>query len=185
VVTTETNLKNRIRYIIKRFQQPALVEDFIDGRELHVSLWGNTNIDMLPPAEMEFSLLKDKYDRLCTYESKFVPESVQYKNIKTVLPAPLGENELHDVEQVCKAAYVLIGCRDYARIDMRMKDGLFYVIDVNPNADICPDTSTISAAEFIGYKYSDFIGKLILLTAQRHPKWEEQLFSSKPGNISI
>ena len=184
VVMTEATMKNRVRYIIKRFQQPALVEDFIDGREFHISLWGNTDLEMLPPAEMEFSLFKDKYDRLCTYESKFVPNSPQYKNIQTLIPAPLSEDELHDVEQACKAAYMLIGCRDYARIDMRMKDGLFYIIDVNPNADISPDTSTISAVEFMGYKYSDFIEKIILLSAQRHPKWGEQIYSSNPGNVS-
>jgi D-alanine-D-alanine ligase len=174
VVMTETSLKNRVRYIIKRFQHPALVEDFIDGRELHVSLWGNGDIDVLPPAEMEFPSFEDVSYRLCTYESKFVAESKQYKNIKTLLPAPLGECELREVEQVCRAAYVLMGCRDYARIDMRMKDGLFYILDINPNADICPDTSTISAAESAGYTYDDFLRRLVFLAAERHPKWENE-----------
>jgi D-alanine-D-alanine ligase len=174
VVMTETSLKNRVRYIIKRFQHPALVEDFIDGRELHVSLWGNRDIGVLPPAEMEFPLFKDVHSRLCTYESKFVPESEQYRNINTLLPAPLSECELREVEQVCRAAYVLMGCRDYARIDMRMKDGLFYILDINPNADICPDTSTILATEFSGYTYDDFLRRLVFLAAERHPKWENE-----------
>jgi len=171
---TETSLKNRVRYIVKRFQHPALVEDFIDGRELHVSLWGNGEIDVLPPAEMEFPSSKDVHYRLCTYEAKFVSESEQYRNIKTLLPAPLSECELHEVEQVCRAAYVLMGCRDYARIDIRMKDGLFYILDINPNADICPDTSTILAAEFAGYTYDDFLRRLVFLAAERHPKWESE-----------
>ena len=174
VVMTETSLKSRVRYVIKRFQQPALVEDFIDGRELHVSLWGNRNIDVLPPAEMKFPAFKDVHYRLCTYESKFVEESKPYNNIEMVLPAPLSEFELREVEQVCKAAYVLMGCRDYARIDMRMKDGLFYILDINPNADICPDTSTIYAAELAGYAYNDFLKRLVLLAAERHPRWESQ-----------
>jgi len=174
VVMTETRLKSRIRYVIRRFEHPALVEDFIDGRELHVSLWGNREIDVLPPAEMEFPSLKDVHCRLCTYESKFVSQSEQYSNIKTLLPAPLSECELQEVEQVCRAAYVLMGCRDYARIDMRMKDGLFYILDINPNADICPDTSTIAAAEFVGYTYDDFLKRLVLLAAERHPRWESE-----------
>lgn len=174
VVTTETSLKKRVRYIIKRFQHPALVEDFIDGRELHVSLWGNRDIDVLPPAEMEFPSFKDVRYRLCTYESKFVSESEPYNNIETLLPAPLSECELREVEEACRAAYVLMGCRDYARIDMRMKDGLFYILDINPNSDICPDTSTISAAELAGYTYSDFLKRLVLLAAERHPKWESE-----------
>jgi len=172
VVMTETSLKNRVRYIIKRFQHPALVEDFIDGRELHVSLWGNGHIDVLPPAEMEFPPFQDVHYRLCTYESKFVSQSEQYRNINTLLPAPLSESELSEVEQVSKAAYALTGCRDYARIDIRMKDGLFYILDINPNADICSDTSTVLAAEFAGYTYDDFLTRLVFLAAERHPKWE-------------
>jgi len=174
VVMTETSLKNRVRYIIRRFQHPALVEDFIDGRELHVSLWGNRDIDVLPPAEMGFPSLEDVRYRLCTYESKFVAESEPYNNIEIVLPAPLSECELREVEQVCRAAYVLMGCRDYARIDMRMKDGLFYILDINPNADICPDTSTVYAAELAGYTYDDFLKRLVLLAAERHPRWESR-----------
>jgi len=173
VVMTEAELKDRISYIIDKFQQPALVEDFIDGRELHISLWGNGNIDMLPPAEMEFSLFEDRRDRLCTYESKFVPGSEQYQKIKTVLPALLGEDELGSIEQVCKAAYTVVGCRDYARIDLRMRDGLLYIIDVNPNSDICPDTSTISAAELAGYTYGEFGGHIACLAAHRHPAWSQ------------
>ena len=174
VVMTETSLKNRVRYIITRFQHPALVEEFIDGRELHVSLWGNRHIDVLPPAEMKFPSFKDVHHRLCTYESKFVEESESYNNIEIVLPAPLSECELREVERVCRAAYVLVGCRDYARIDMRMKDGLFYILDINPNADICPETSTIYAAELAGCTYSDFLKRLVLLAAERHPRWENE-----------
>jgi D-alanine-D-alanine ligase len=174
VVMTETRLKNRVRYVIKRFQQPALVEDFVDGRELHVSLWGNRDIDVLPPAEMEFPSFKDVHYRLCTYESKFVAESERCRNINTLLPAPLSECELREVEQVSTTAYSLMECRDYARIDMRMKDGLFYILDINPNADICPDTSTIYAAELAGYAYDDFLKRLVLLAAERHPRWESE-----------
>jgi D-alanine-D-alanine ligase len=174
VVMTETSLKNRARYVIRRFQHPALVEDFIDGRELHVSLLGNRDIDMLPPAEMKFPSFKDVHYRLCTYESKFVSESELYRSIEMLLPAPLSESELREVEQVCRAAYVLMGCRDYARIDMRIEDGLFYILDINPNADICPDTSTIYAAELAGYAYNDFLKRLVLLAVERHPRWESE-----------
>ena len=174
VVFTEAELKNRISYILENFKQPALVEDFIDGRELHVSLWGNSNVEMLPPAEMEFSLFKDKQDRICTYESKFVPASEHYRNINTVLPALLSEDELDDIEQVCKTTYSVAKCRDYARIDIRMRDGVFYVLDVNPNADISPDTSTVSSAELAGYTYGEFGGRIISLALPRHPVWGDQ-----------
>ncbi len=180
VVMTEAELKDRISYIREKYRQPVLVEDFIDGRELHVSLWENGSIDILPPAEMEFSLFNDEHDRICSYEAKFVPESEQYQKIKTVLPAPLTEDELRDVEKICKAAYAAAGCRDYARIDMRIKDGGMYVIDINPNADLSPDTSTISAAELAGYSYGEFGGRIISLATRRHPVWGERIDIGDP-----
>jgi D-alanine-D-alanine ligase len=178
VVTTEEELKDRVRYIIEKYRNPALVEDFIDGRELHVSLWGNGELEMLPPAEMEFSYFTDEHDRICSYEAKFEPDSEQYQKINTVLPAPLNEDELREIEQVCKAAYLAIGCRDYARIDMRVKDGEFYVIDINPNADISPDTSTVSAAEYVGYSYGEFGSRIISFAARRHFAREDDMLNS-------
>jgi len=174
IVLTGAELKNRVGYILKKYRQPVLVEDFIDGRELHVSLWETGSIDVLPPVEMEFSSFEDEHDRICSYEAKFVPESEQYQKIKTVLPAPLSDDESRGVEQVCKASFMASGCRDYARIDMRMKDGALYVLDVNPNADISPDTSTISAAELAGYSYGEFAVSIINMAARRHPVWEER-----------
>ena len=179
VVMTYGELIDRICYIHEKYRQPALVEDFIDGRELHISLWENGGIDMLPPAEMEFSSFNDEHDRICSYEAKFVPDSEQYQKINTVLPAALSDEDLFHVEDICKAAYTLVGCRDYARIDIRLKDGAVYVIDINPNADISPDTSTISAAEISGYSYGDFAARIINLAARRHPVWGE-LFSDIP-----
>ncbi len=175
VVLTPGELAKRVRYIQQKFRQPALVEDFIDGRELHVSLWENGSIDMLPPAEMEFSSFSDEHDRICSYEAKFMPESEQYRKIKTVLPAPLAEQELQALEAVCKKAYKVAGCRDYARLDVRLKDGNIYIIDINPNADISPDTSTIAAAELAGYTYGEFGARIVSLAARRHPLWGENL----------
>lgn len=174
VVNDETELIERVRFILEKYRQPALVEDFIDGREFHVSLWGNT-AEILPPAEMGFSSIEDIHDRLCSYEAKFVPGSNCYENIKTLLPAPLSEDELYSLEDICKATYEVTGCRDYARIDLRMKDGIFYVLDVNPNSDISPDTSTIAAAELAGYSYGEFGERIIHLAAKRHPVWGKHI----------
>jgi D-alanine-D-alanine ligase len=171
VVMNETELQTRIAYVLDTFRQPALVEDFIDGRELHVSLWGNGIIEMLPPAEMDFSRFKDVHDRLCTYESKFVPGSVHYEGIQTLLPAPLGEEEMHRLYDVCQAAYRAIGCRDYGRIDVRIRDGVFHVLEVNPNADISADASLACAAELAGYSYGETGSRIVRLAANRHPAW--------------
>jgi len=171
VVDSPDELAARIDYILRAYHQPAMVEDFIDGREFHVSLWGNGRLEMLPPAEMDFSLFPDIHDRLCTYEAKFSPGSVPYENIRTLLPAPLSPEELREIERVCKAAYQALACRDYARIDVRCRDGVFYVLDVNPNADISSDASMACAAELAGFSYGQMGSRLVRLAAARHPAW--------------
>jgi len=169
VVMTEAELIRRIAYVVETFHQPALVEEFIDGREFHVSIWGNGHVTMLPPAEMDFSLFTEVQDRLCTYDAKFVPGSVHYEGIRTLLPAPLNPEELQTLEEVCRAAYIAIGCRDYGRIDVRSRGGAFYVLDVNPNADISVDASFACAAEVAGYSYGEVGSRIIRLAARRHP----------------
>jgi D-alanine-D-alanine ligase len=175
VVMTGDELQERINYVLQTFRQPALVEDFIDGREFHVSLWGNGRVEMLPPAEMDFSAFSDFHERLCTYESKFDPDSAHYKNIETLLPAPLDDHEYDLLGHTARAAYSLLGCRDYGRIDMRLRDGVFYVLDVNPNPDISADASMALAAELIGYPYGVMASCVVRLAAQRHPLLRSRL----------
>jgi len=184
VVMTEEELITRIEYVLDMYRQSALVEDFIDGREFHVSLWGNGHIEMLPPAEMDFSLFKDIQDRLCTYDSKCVPGSVHYEGIKTLLPAPLGDDELQSLERVCRAAYTAVGCRDYGRIDVRMQGGVFYVLDVNPNADVSADASLACASELAGYSYGETGSRIVRLAARRHPVWGKHA-ESHAARVSI
>jgi len=168
VVTGAADLKKRIAYVIETFKQPALIEDFIDGREFHVPLWGNREVEMLPPVEMDFSAFDDIHDRLCSYDAKFVPESEAYREIKSYVPARLTEREMAELEATSKAAYATIGCRDYGRIDIRFRDGVFYVLDVNPNADISADASLALAASKAGYSYGAMASRILGLAAQRH-----------------
>lgn len=169
VVLNERELEERIAYVLEEFHQPALVEDFIDGREFHVTLWGNGRIEMLPPAEMDFSAFDNVKDRLCTYDSKFIPGSLHYEKIELQVPAPLDEDQLRGIERVSQQAYQAVGCRDYARIDLRLRGDTFYVLDVNPNADITPDASLAYAVEAAGLTYGYFASTLVHLAAQRHP----------------
>jgi D-alanine-D-alanine ligase len=169
VVLCQEDLAKRIADVVATYRQPAVVEEFIDGREFHVSLWGNEVVEMLPPVEMDFSGFPDLRDRLCTYDSKFVPGSRHYEGIQTLLPAPLMPDEAQRLEEVCRAAYRVTGCRDYARIDIRMRDGIFYVLDVNPNADLSPDASLACAAETVGFSYGMTGSRIVRYAASRHP----------------
>jgi D-alanine-D-alanine ligase len=174
IVVNGQELCARIDYVLEHFRQPALVEDFIDGREFHVTLWGNGHITMLPPAEMDFSALDSLRDRLCTFDAKFSPGSLHYEKIELRIPAPLNDWQTRLLKKAALESYRVVGCRDYARIDVRLRDGIFHVLDVNPNADLSPDTSMAYAAEAAGMTYGGLCSTLVNLAAQRHPLWGEQ-----------
>jgi D-alanine-D-alanine ligase len=174
VVLNPDELRARIAYVLETFHQPALVEDFVDGREFHVTLWGNGRVTMLPPAEMDFAAFADVHDRLCTYDSKFLPGSRHYEGIGLKLPAPLDKAEAESLSQTALAAYRTVRCRDYARMDIRLRNGIFYVLDVNTNADISPDTSTVCAAKEAGYSYGDMASMITHLAASRHPVFQAE-----------
>jgi D-alanine-D-alanine ligase len=169
VVQSRAELIRRVGQVIDQYQQPVLVEEFIDGREFHVGVIGNGNLQMLPPAEIDFSAFTDIHDRLCTYETNFDQNSLAYQSVSVRLPIDFTPEELSCMERAVLGAYRAIDCRDYARMDLRMRDGIFYILDVNPNADISPDTSLIKAAEMVGYPYGRFGSLLVNLAAERHP----------------
>ncbi len=169
VVMDRRELRARIAYIETTYRQPALVEEFIEGRELHVTVWGNGRLEMLPPAEMNFSAFTETRRHLCTYDSKFKPGSEDFEKIELTVPAVLDDAQLRQLEQLSVGSYRAIGCRDYARIDLRLRNDTFYVLDINPNADLSPETSTVFAAASTGRSYGRFVSGLVNLAAHRHP----------------
>jgi D-alanine-D-alanine ligase len=169
VVLDCAELKERVAFVQDVLHQPALVEDFIDGREFHVTLLGNGHIEMLPPVEMDFSAFDNVRDRLCTFDSKFTPGSVHYEHIDLRVPASLDERPCLSLRQAALRAYRVVGCRDYARIDLRLRNGTFYVLDINPNPDFSADASLVYAAEAAGLSYGAIGSQVANFAAKRHP----------------
>jgi D-alanine-D-alanine ligase len=169
VVLDAAEMEQRIAHVTATYEQPALVEDFIDGREFHVPLWGNGSIEMLPPVEMDFSAISSVRDRLCTYEAKFDTDSAACRRIKSRIPARLDAAEREALEASCRLAYRLGGCRDYGRIDVRQRDGRMYVLDVNPNADLSADASVALAARKAGFCYGAMGSRLVEWAQNRAP----------------
>ena len=166
-----SELRGRIQYVINEMHQPALVEEFIDGREFHVGVIGNGTLSVLPPAEIDYSSFNDIHDRLCTYESNYDPTSLAYKLTLPKLPVILTKDQLSRLEKIVIAAYRAIDCRDYARMDVRLQDEAFYLLDVNPNPDISSDTSLALGAELVGLSYGKLGSLFINLAAERHPRF--------------
>jgi len=169
VVLDPSELELRVAYILEKHNQPALVEEFINGREFHVAAWGNGIVTVLPAAEMDYVGLTDIRDRLFTYDAKYLRGSRLYETIELLVPAELEPSARADLERIVLATYRATGCRDYGRVDIRYRDGVFYVIDVNPNPDINPLTSMTFAAEELGYSYGEMGSRIINLAAARHP----------------
>jgi D-alanine--D-alanine ligase len=138
VCDDEGALRDLARELIERYGQPALVEEYIVGRELTVGLLGERRPRVLPPMEVVFLTQTDRpvYD----YESKQCwPEHVRYE-----CPANLTKEELRAVERTCRSTFVALGCRDVARIDLRLTDDArVYVLEVNPLPGLTPDYSDL------------------------------------------
>jgi len=169
VVFDTNSLREQIMLVNNELNQPALVEDFIDGREFHVSVWNNGPPEILPVAEMDFSAFNEARERLCTYDSKFLPGSGHYERIETLVPAPLDDRLYRRLEKKAIDTWKGFGCTDYARFDFRLRDDKFYLLDINPNNDISIDTSFALAAEMHNYSYGQMVKRIVMMAAERHP----------------
>ncbi len=185
VVYDPSSLREQILVVNNELKQPAIVEDFIDGREFHVSVWNNDEPEVLPPAEMDFSAFKEARERLCTYDSKFVPGSDHYEKIEIRIPAPLNKQQLNKIEKIALTAWKGFGCLDYARFDFRLRDDKFYLLDINPNNDISFDTSFALAAEKNNYSYSQMVKRILMMAAERHPEIGEEVMVQSMFNNSF
>lgn len=160
VVYNTSELREQIGVVNNKLNQSAIVEDFIDGREFHVSVWNNNEPEILPLAEMDFSAFHEARKRLCTFDSKNIPGSEHYEKIEILIPAPLNEQQLKKIEKITLTAWKGFGCLDYARFDFRLRDDKFYLLDINPNNDISFDTSFAMAAEKNNYSYSQMVKRI-------------------------
>ena len=132
VVHNVEELMERVQYIHNEFHNPALVEQYIEGREIYVSMIGNPP-QVLPPIEWDLSKLPPDLPRIAGTEAKWEND---FKEAKEFVPKDIISNEeiMKRISEVAMNAWNALLIRDYARIDMRLtKDGIPYVIEINPN----------------------------------------------------
>jgi D-alanine-D-alanine ligase len=161
-------LKDRVEYIVERYRQPALVEEYIAGRELNVAFLGGDNPAILAISEIIFEF--DDEPRIVDYYAKWVKGSYEYEKTKPVCPASLDSDVKARVEDVALKAYKALRCRDYGRVDIRLRDGVPYVLEVNPNPDISLDSGFARSLKASGISYEDFIAKIISYALERSGK---------------
>lgn len=162
VVDDHKRLEDRVDRILSEFKQPALVEEFIAGRELGVSVLGNGNPRVLPIEEMDFSGLPDRYRGILTFESKWEPLSEIFHMGRLVCPAELPEPVEQEALDIALRTYQALGCRDYARIDMRLdKDNRLFVLEVNPNPDLTEGVAFMASAKAAGLSFADTLEVIV------------------------
>ena len=167
VVNNFPALEKQLTRIVRLYNgDEILVEEFINGREFNATVVGNTEIRALAVSEIAYSL-SPKLPRILTYDSKWNPESAYYRGTPVVCPADIDEEQKQLITGVAEKAFVLTGCRGYARIDMRLDgEGRLNVIEVNPNPDISPDSGAVVQAKAAGLTYTGFIEKIVSLALE-------------------
>ena len=171
VVKTPRDLAARVAEVHARYRQPVLIEEFIRGRELYVSLLGNGDtLVALPMHEVDFSAMPAGAPHIVTYDGKWDPSSQEYKGTRS-MRAEVTDAVRARCADAARAAFVALELSDYARVDLRLAaDGTPYVIDVNPNCDLSDGAGVCRAASFGGLTYSDLIDRVVAAAMARYAK---------------
>lgn len=180
VVTNDRELRRQLRFIWDAYRQPALVESFVEGREFNVTVLGNENPRVLPLSEINFSEIPDPKKRIVTFKGKWVEDSDDYRLTQVICPARVTDSLRAKISQVAVAAYRAMGLRDYGRVDLRVQNGVPYVLEVNPNADLSPDAGIARAARAAGMSYAMLSDEIVRLAAHRY-----RLKEPRPRIISL
>jgi len=155
VVSSVAALRRRVAYVLRVYRQPALAEMFLDGREFTVSVWGNSPAQAVGVSEIDFSECDDPAQRVRDFDTKWCSG-----RFPVLHPAPVDAGLHQQLEQLGVAAYGALDCRDYARVDIREKDGQLYVLEVNPNPALAEDDSFVRSAQAAGHSYAQVISQL-------------------------
>lgn len=168
VVRDFAQLRRQLEATHSRFGPPILVEEFIDGKELHVSVLGNNPPMVLPVLEYDFSELEGDHPPVITYDVKWNPLAAAYHKVHARCPAQIDSEIETLVKEQALAAYAATFCRDYARLDLRLgSDGVPYILEVNPNPDLTEGVSFMQSAEKAGFGFSETLRRIVSFALER------------------
>ncbi len=170
VVTNEKALLDLLDRIRAEFpRRGVLVQEFLTGAEYSVQLVGNPDqgLRALPILEVDYSRLDEKLPRILGYESKWLPDSPYWTQIK-YREATLADQKQQQMIDSSSRLFERLGCRDYARFDFRADaKGEIKLLEVNPNPGWCWDGKMNIMAGFQGMRYSELLGQILLAAVER------------------
>ncbi len=171
VVYDEAELHARVDKMLHEHKQHALVEEYIEGREIHCAILGD---QALPLYEMQFKGGSDEHGKplpkIITYRAKWDPYSRDHHAVEGVCPVPdLDPALAAKIQDIALRAYRALSCRDYARVDMRVDEvtGEPYILEVNPNPDLAESCAFTASAYASGRTYAQMICEIVELAIRR------------------
>ena len=173
VVTSDEKLTDRIQYMHDSIGTAALVEEFIEGRELYVGVLGNKRLETFPVWEMRFTSLPEGAPNIATGKLKWDIAHQEALGLETGPARGLGEEMTTRIHRRCKRAYRALEQSGYARFDLRVRpDGRVYVIESNPNPELAWNSEFPASAKAAGYDYPRLLQRIMTLgqTWHRTPK---------------
>lgn len=159
----------------KEFQQPALVEEYVEGREFYVGVLGNSNVEALPVIELDFSAFPADRPKIASWEAKWGDDGAgsgaEYAGTKSVFPVTVKPELITRMQAVAVECFDALRLRDYARIDLRVTDAEeIYVIEVNPNCYLERESEFARAAKEHGLQYPALIARIAELASARYSR---------------
>ena len=169
VVNSVKELMERVEYIQNQFDSPALIEEYIEGREIYAAILGSyERAQALPLVELDLSKLPEGTPKIASYDVKFEKDTQAHKLTKSHLVTDLDEKVIERLQATGLAAYQAVKLRDYGRIDMRLTPkGQVYVIEANPNPWLSSKQEFAMAAKASGRSYTELIGEIIEMAMVR------------------
>jgi D-alanine-D-alanine ligase len=164
VVDDEASTRTAVKALLDKYGPPALVEEYVSGRELTVGLLGERRPKVLPPMEVVF--VEPAEHPVYGFEEK----QADTTKVRFECPAALTPTELKRVEKTVRDTFVALGCRDVARVDLRLDDaGVVHVIEINPLPGLTPDFSDLCViAKVAGIDHRSLIGEIMAGCIKRH-----------------
>jgi D-alanine-D-alanine ligase len=172
IVSDAASLKERIGFIHEQIGSNALVEEFIEGREIYVGVLGNHRLSVLPPWEMKFGSLAPGQAPIATRKVKWDRRYQQKHGITTAKADELPEGVLPKLQGMTRRIYRALHLSGYARMDFRMRaDGMVYVLEANANPNLAADEDLAQSALSAGIPYDDLLARVVSLGLGYQAAW--------------
>jgi D-alanine-D-alanine ligase len=162
VVRSKRALRRQVRQVLRGYSQPALVQQFLPGREFNVGIVGGKRPRVMPLSEVDYGELPPEIPAILSYAAKWIETSVEYKKTSIICPADVEPGLARQLSDIAMRAFRAVGTWGYGRVDIRLDEtGQPRVLEVNCNASLEEGVALARAAEKAGIRYPQLLQMVI------------------------